>query len=178
MSNPPQPTSASTRVLVAFATRMGGTEGIATMIGDELRSRGLQVDVRPAGEVRDVDPYQVVVLGSALYARRWRRDAVRFLRRHRGALQGRTVRLFQSGPCGKDAAQPDQPEPAVVRRLRTTIDADPPVTFGGVLDPATARGFVAKRMAQGELAGDFRDPARIRRWAADLASTCTSAART
>jgi menaquinone-dependent protoporphyrinogen oxidase len=109
------------------------------------------------------------VLGSALYTRRWRPDAVRFLKRHAGALRGREVWLFQSGPCGPDAEDPDQPEPANVARLRAAIDAEPPVTFGGVLDPATARGFLARRMARGELAGDFRDTDRIRRWAARIA---------
>ena len=163
-----------TRVLIAFATKMGATAGIAATIAEELRAHGLRVDVAAAADVNDIGPYQVVVVGSALYMRRWRPDAVRFLRRHAAALQRRTVRLFQSGPCGKDAVDPDQPEPANVRRLRGDIGADTPITFGGMLDPATARGFLAKRLARGELAGDFRDQDRVRQWAASIAESETS----
>ena len=160
------PTSPVADVLVAYATKMGGTAGIAAIIGEELRDHGMAVDVRPAADVDSVGGYRIVVVGSALYGRRWRRDAVRFLRRHAGPLSARSVWLFQSGPCGPDAEHPDQPEPGNVARVRRAIGADPPITFGGVLDPATARGFLARRTARGELAGDFRDPARIRRWTA------------
>jgi menaquinone-dependent protoporphyrinogen oxidase len=155
-------------VLVAYATKMGGTAGIAEIVARELRDHGMAVDVRPVADVHDLGGYRIVVLGSALYMRRWRPEAVRFLRRHSGPLCAVAVWLFQSGPCGPDAAHPDQPEPGNVARLRAAIGADPPITFGGVLDPATARGFLARRMARGELAGDFRDPARIRRWAAGI----------
>jgi menaquinone-dependent protoporphyrinogen oxidase len=174
---PPAPTPDSTRpaVLVAYATKMGGTAGIADMIADELRLRGLSAVARPASDVGDISGYEIVVLGSALYMRRWRSDAVRFLRRHRRTLRERTLLLFQSGPCGRDAAEPDQPEPANVRRLREALDADAPVTFGGRLDPVHAVGFIARRMAVGELAGDYRDEESIRRWAADIAACSASA---
>ncbi len=163
------PGGATADVLVAYASKMGGTAGIAATVAEELRARGAAVDVLPAVDVTSVEGYRTVVLGSALYMRRWRPDAVRFLRRHARALRGRDVWLFQSGPCGPDAAHPDQPEPAAVARLRRALDAEPPITFGGVLDPATAQGFLARRMARGELAGDFRDDERIRGWAARVA---------
>lgn len=155
-------------VLVAYATKMGGTAGIAAIVAQELRARGMAVDMRPVADVDNVGGYRIVVVGSALYMRRWRPEAVRFLRRHAGSLRGRSVWLFQSGPCGQDAVHPDQPEPGNVARLRAAIGADPPITFGGVLDPTTAKGFLARRMARGELAGDFRDPERIREWAAGI----------
>jgi menaquinone-dependent protoporphyrinogen oxidase len=58
-----------------------------------------------------------------------------------------------------------------VRRLRGRIPSSAPITFGGVLDLSTARGFLARRMAQGDLAGDYRDPDRIRAWADRIAGT-------
>ncbi|MCU1631205.1 MAG: flavodoxin [Pseudonocardia sp.] len=159
-------------VLVVHASKAGGTAGIAALIANELRAQGLSVHVAPATDVDHLAGYRSVVLGSALYMRRWRPEAVRFLRRHAVMLRGRPVWLFQSGPCGPDAAEQAEagvPEPANVRRLREGVDAEAPITFGGVLDPASARGFVAKRMARGGLAGDFRDPERIRRWARSIA---------
>lgn len=161
-------------VLVAYASKHGATAGIATTIGDELRAHGLRVDVRPAAEVDDVGGYRIVVLGSAVYLGRWRPEAVAFLRRHTDALRGREVRLFQSGPCGPDAAT-QQAEPGRVRRLRTGIDTGPPVTFAGRLDAGS--GVLARWMARGALGGDFRDPELIRSWARDIAaSTDPSAA--
>ena len=55
------------KVLVAYATRHGATGGIAERIGSTLRQRGLDATVRPAAEVRDVDPYDAFVIGSAAY---------------------------------------------------------------------------------------------------------------
>ncbi|MFR9802425.1 flavodoxin domain-containing protein [Pseudonocardia sp. RS010] len=164
-------------VLVVHASRHGGTAGIAVVVADELRAQGLTVDVATAADASADDVslagYRAVVLGSALYAGRWRRDAVRFLRRHAVMLRGRQVWLFQSGPCGPGAgrrAEAGEPEPTVVRRLREDVDAAPTVTFGGVLDPATARGFPARRMARGELGGDYRDDDRVREWARTVAA--------
>jgi menaquinone-dependent protoporphyrinogen oxidase len=163
-------------VLVVHASKSGGTAGIATILAEELRAHGLQVDVATAADASADDVslagYRAVVLGSALYAGRWRHDAVRFLHRHAVMLRGRQVWLFQSGPCGPDAdiqAEQGMPEPARIRRLREDIDTDAPVTFGGVLDPATARGL-GRWMARGELAGDHRDPERIRGWARTIAA--------
>jgi menaquinone-dependent protoporphyrinogen oxidase len=171
MSTPDKPEDAAgADVLVAFASKMGGTAGIAEMIAEELRAHGLRVDVMPTADVDAIGGYRAVVLGSGLYMRRWRAEAVRFLRRHQGELRGTRVWLFQSGPCGPAAAEPAAPEPGAVRRLRSRADIEAPETFGGRLDPASARGWLARRMASGELAGDFRDPLRIRRWAAGIAA--------
>jgi len=152
-------------VLVAYATKMGSTKEIADRIGATIAAAGLDVTVLPAREVRDVG-YDAVVLGSALYARRWRPEAVRFLKRHRAALAGRPLWLFHSGPCGPDAATP-QPTPAKVRRL-TGVEA---VSFGGRLEAATAQGFLARKMATGPTAGDFRDWNQIQTWATGIATT-------
>ena len=130
------------KVLVAYATRTGATAGIAEVIGDELRRRGHEVDVRDVAQVGDIGEYHVLILGSELYARRWRRSAVRFLRRHADELRRRQVWLFHSGPLGpdKDTAQA---MPGNVGRLVRRIGATPPVTF----------------------AADFRDWDRVRNWA-------------
>jgi menaquinone-dependent protoporphyrinogen oxidase len=54
-----------------------------------------------------------------------------------------------------------------VQELLERIGARGHVTFGGRL-PADAKGFPASAMAKTR-AGDWRDPERIRGWAADVA---------
>ena len=154
----------SSRVLVAYASVMGATAGIAEAIGDELRQRGDKVDVADVAAVTSIDDYDVVIVGSALYARRWRRPAVRFLRRYAAGLADKQVWTFHSGPVGPDK-ETIESTPGNVRRLLDRIGAVEPVTFAGRLEPATARGFLARRLATGELSGDFRDWALIRDWA-------------
>src|SRR5438477_3803419 len=89
--------SVSQRVLVAYGTKFGSTAEIAEAIGTTLRVAGLEVDVKRAGQVGSLEPYRAVVLGSAVYVTRWRRDAMRLLRRER-ELKQREVWLFSSGP--------------------------------------------------------------------------------
>jgi menaquinone-dependent protoporphyrinogen oxidase len=156
-------------VLVAYATRSGGTRDIATVIGEQLTAAGMQVTVSDVGQVRTFDGYDAAVVGSAVYTGRWRADAVELLARQ--ADDGRPIPawLFQSGPCGEAAADP-VPAPKRVRLLADRLGTAAPTTFGGRLEPATARGFLARRLAAGPLAGDFRDFPRVRRWADAIAT--------
>lgn len=169
----PRPTT----LLVAYAGRMGGTRGIAAAIAEELTDAGLDVTLLDAADVESVDRFDAVVLGSSLYAGRWRHDAVAVL----GLLAERAREvgsvptwLFQSGPCGEGASTEQVEPPRKVLRYADKIGADHPVTFGGRLDPETATGFIAKRMATGSLAGDFRDFDRVRAWAQSIADSLTA----
>ena len=42
-------------ILVAFGSKRGGTEGLATWVADGLRQEGFMVDVIPARAAHDVD---------------------------------------------------------------------------------------------------------------------------
>jgi menaquinone-dependent protoporphyrinogen oxidase len=158
----------SRHVLVAYATKMGATAEIAEAIGAELREHGLQVEVRNVGDVASMADYDAVIVGSAIYIRRWRPEAVRFLRKHAGELSDRNVWLFHSGPVGPDKGQ-EQGLPSNVGRLAQRIGAEPVMTFAGRLEPATAKGFLARRLARGDLATDSRDWPLIKNWAAGIA---------
>lgn len=156
-------------VLVIYASKAGATREIAEAIAAQLRETGLSVDLYPAERAPNPDGYRAVVLGSAVYLRRWRRAALSYLRRHAAVLRGLPVWLFQSGPCGA-AATAAIPTPRAVRRLIDRTDAYEPTTFGGRLDPGRAGGLLARWLSSSdELRGDYRDWVAIRRWARGIA---------
>ena len=161
------------RVLIAFGSRNGGTADIARWIAAAMEADGLDVVVRPAGNVRSVAAFDAVVLGGALYANRWHADARRFVRRHARRLRGRPVWLFSSGPL--DASADDHEIPAVrgVQELLTRVGARGHYTFGGRLT-SDAKGFPAHAMAK-KHAGDWRDPDHIRRVANEIADALVPA---
>jgi len=162
-------------VLVAYGTRNGSTGGIARMIAATLRDEGLAVQDRPAAQVCAVDCYDAVILGGALYAGRWHRDAVRFTRRHAAALRQRPVWLFSSGPLDDSADAGALPAVHGVGAAMARTHATGHVTFGGQLT-GEARGFLARAMVRGGKGGDFRDRRQIEEWSRSLAGQLRAAA--
>jgi menaquinone-dependent protoporphyrinogen oxidase len=156
-----------TRAVVAFAGKMGSTRGIAEAVGEELRRRGLTVDVWDVRAVASVEDYDAVVLGTAVYAGRWRPEAARFLKRNIAELTKRSVWLFENGWIGKRPQDPTATSGG--RRRALQIGAASPTVFGGRLDPAEATGPIDRMVAKGQL-GDFRNWDEIRAWAATIAA--------
>lgn len=151
------------RILVAYGSTRGGTEGLAHMVANGLREKDCTVEVLPAGKVQSIDGYDAVVVGGALYASRWHRAARRFVRRHAAELRARPVYFFSSGPLDDSAAKGEIPPVKGVAALMLRADARGHVTFGGRLSQH-ARGFPASAMAK-KVAGDWRDPVQVRAWA-------------
>lgn len=81
------------KILVAYATNAGSTAEVAEAIRDELASQGTVVHLHPMSEVASVDEYSAVVVGAPMIAG-WHRDALRFIRRHQGALSKMPVAYF------------------------------------------------------------------------------------
>lgn len=89
------------RILVAYATKYGATAEIAEKIGEVLVQAGFPLDVLPVHQVGSLNSYRAVILGSAVYIGRWRREAARFLKANERILAERLVWLFSSGPTGE-----------------------------------------------------------------------------
>jgi menaquinone-dependent protoporphyrinogen oxidase len=159
------------KVLIAYGSKRQGTTGIADVIAAELRRRGLSADLADAGEVPSIDGYDAVVVGGALYAMRWHRDARRFVKRFTKQLRARPVFFFSSGPLDDSAAEQEIPPTRQVRKLMKRVGAREHRTFGGRLLP-DAEGFPAAAMAK-DRAGDWRDEDDERRWADHLVDVLT-----
>ncbi|HYB85445.1 MAG TPA: flavodoxin domain-containing protein [Streptosporangiaceae bacterium] len=161
------------RVLVSAASMHGSTAEIARAIGQELGERGLIVTLATPGEVRSVDDYDAVIIGSAVYVGHWLDQAIDLIERCRDALAARQVWLFSSGPVGDPSgkrAQAMRKDPVELAGLRAATYARDHRMFAGKLDrKVLTRPQRAALLVFRGLEGDFRDWAEIREWAGSIA---------
>lgn len=155
-------------VLVAYGSKHGSTAEIAEAITAALRETGLDADCREADDVKSLDRYDAVVLGSAVYIRRWRGSARRFLRRHADALAARPFWVFSSGPVGEpandEAASRWLEPPRVINRVEE-LGAREHVVLGG----RAPLGSTMEQSTPPEFR-DRRDWDEIRAWAQRIAA--------
>jgi menaquinone-dependent protoporphyrinogen oxidase len=153
------------RILVAYASKHGSTREIAETIAERLGELGAEVRATPAAEVSGVGAFDAVVLGSALYAGSWMKEAVEFVHGNAALLADRPAWLFSSGPLGDDV-QDDEEQPRQLAELRSLIGPREHVVFFGAMD-RTRLGFGERMMVKAVKApdGDFRDWEAIKAWA-------------
>ena len=159
------------RVLVTAATRHDATQEIAAAIGAGLTRREVDADVREITTIRDLEGYDAVVLGSAVYVGRWMRPALGFVATHRAALRARPVWLFSSGPLGPPTQPVPVTDPADLAEVVEMSGARAHRLFPGRLD--RERLGAAERMlvrAAGAPYGDERDWEAIDAYAAEIAA--------
>lgn len=159
-------------VLVAYASKRGSTAEIAETVAATLRREGLGVCLERVEDVESLEPYDALVIGSAVYMKRWRGDARHFVKKHRKALRQIPFWVFSSGPVGDPSN--DQTEwteaPKIVARVEELGCRDH-VVFGGRL-PADPRNFMERAMVEGTPREyrDRRDWTQIRAWAHQIAT--------
>jgi len=162
------------KVLVAYATRLGSTRGIADRIADRLTSRGIDATVAEAQSVDDLRGVDGVVLGSAVYAGQLLDAAIEFVHRNREPLTVRPVWLFCSGPVGRLGTSFEPTAPSAIRDLARLLNARDTRVFAGALDRRTidraafgfGERFIAKRFVP---EGDYRNWDAIDAWADEIA---------
>jgi menaquinone-dependent protoporphyrinogen oxidase len=164
-------------VLVAYASKRGSTAEIAETIAATLRREGLGVCLERAEDVQSLDRYDAVVLGSAVYMKRWRGDARHFLKKHRKALKQMPFWVFSSGPVGDPSNDnPEWTEPPKIVEKVEELGGREHVVFGGCL-PAEPQGLMEGTMVEGtpKEFRDRRDWATIRAWASQIAVALVAA---
>lgn len=149
-------------VLVAYASRHGGTRGIAESIAAELEICGHRAMFSDVSRVASLDGIDAVVLGSGVYVGRWLPAAREFMQVHQAELSAMPVWLFSSGSLG------DQPtlEPTEVAGYTMIANVIDHTVFPGCLDTRNL-GIGERLMSRvvGAPSGDYRDWAEIRAWA-------------
>lgn len=161
-----------TRVLVAYASKHGSTAEIAEVVAQTLRDDGLDADCRDAGDVRSLDDYDAVVLGSAVYMKRWRGEAKHFLRHFDDELAALPFWVFSSGPVGdpgKDNAGWAEPPRQIARSEALGVREH--VVFGGRV-PADPHGPAQRGMVKNTPPEfqDRRDWDEIHSWSGRIAT--------
>jgi menaquinone-dependent protoporphyrinogen oxidase len=155
------------RVLVAYASKAGSTAEVAGAIGRRLAATGLAVDVRRARNVRSVDGYAAVIVGSAIRAGRWLSEASAFVERHREALAQRKTAFFTlCMTLHQDTPEHRERVAAYLKPVREILEPDEIEFFAGKMDYrklALVPRLIVKGMNVPE--GDFRNWDAIGAWA-------------
>jgi menaquinone-dependent protoporphyrinogen oxidase len=125
----------------------------------------LSVEIRPVGEVGDLEEYAGVVLGGAIYMGRWHRDARAFARHFADELSELPVAVFALGPID-DVPEHRAGSEKQFRSALRKLPFEPVATglFGGVVDPRKLH-FPFSHMP----AADVRDWDAVRAWALAVA---------
>jgi len=172
------------RVLIAYASRYGSTQGIAERIAAALRRNGIEATVASARQAGDPVGYDAAVIGSAIYMFHWMKQATKFVRRNSKALATRPVWLFSIGPLGNKAQDAQGRdfceilEPKEIAEFKWTVKPREHRVFFGAMD-GSKLGFwhrlVYKLPANRDGAlfpnGDFRNWGEIDAWAGSIAQT-------
>ena len=155
------------RVLVTAASKHGATAEIADVVAGVLEDAGLHVDRCAPSNITDLTPYDAVVVGSAVYAGRWVREATALLDRLGDQLAARPLWVFSSGPLGDPPTPTGLPPVAdtAVARLRPRDHR----AFAGALD-REGLSLAERAVVRAVRApyGDFRDWDAVREWAVSI----------
>jgi menaquinone-dependent protoporphyrinogen oxidase len=155
------------KVLVAYASRHGSTQGIAERIASALRANHVDAIALPVEAVRDADGYDGYVIGSAVYATHWLGPVKSFVHRHRVVLKRHPVWLFSSGPLSNEPSELAEAAPRDIADIERDIEARGHVVFAGAWDrDAKPIGLLEKAMSVIPAARDALPAADYRDWSA------------
>ena len=166
--------------LVVYASKHGATQGIAERIATKLGEAGQEAEARPVEAVDELTSYEAFVVGSAVYAGHWQKEASAFVQRNRTVLASRPVWVFSSEPLGTEATDGKgrdltvAAEPKEMAEFEGAIGPKGHRVFFGALDPGKL-GFSERAIRKLPAArtmlpeGDFRDWTEIDTWASNIA---------
>jgi len=159
------------KALVAYATWAGSTEEIAEGIAKILRDPSMDIEVKPVREVKSLDGYDAVILGTPIRMGRPHPDIKRFVVGYKKELPNLKLAFFVA--ClnmSEDNLQNRIQTEGYLKPLYSAAPGIKPVStglFAGVMDATKLKGFWRFVMAR-TLQGDFRCWEKINTWAEAL----------
>lgn len=161
------------RILVAYATKCGSTAEIATAITEILCAGGLSAELIRANNVKSLEGYQGIVLGTAIYMGSPLKEASNFIEKFSSQMADFPFAIFDVCLTMKEATPENQR--IALDYLKSISEVIPPIktgAFSGRIDlaslPPLYRLF-AQSDSEGILAeGDYRDWKAIGDWAEAL----------
>jgi menaquinone-dependent protoporphyrinogen oxidase len=168
-------------ILIAYASKYGSTTQIAENIALRFKKAGLEPKLMTAGDIRSLDGYSAAVVGSAVYAGNWLKEASDFLAKFKQELSLKPVWFFSAGPTGNGNPVEQMKGwrfPQALQPLADSIHPRDIAFFHGTLDMEKLR-FAEKLIVRAlkAPAGDFRDWEKINTWADSIAHALKSSGR-
>jgi len=172
------------KVLIAYASMHGSTGEVADALAKDLCAAGASVDIRLVENVKDLSPYQAVVMGSAIRSDRWLPEANEFVAGHRSILSNLPTAYFLTClTLANPSAEIRTKVQSFLDPVREEFPEVKPVStglFAGVLDynkygTAIKAVMKYKMWTKGVEEGDYRDWRVIHAWANQLKSAFLSA---
>jgi menaquinone-dependent protoporphyrinogen oxidase len=158
--------------LVTYASRAGSTMEIARVIAMELENRNLSVDICPIKQVKSLEGYSHVVIGSAVRMGTPLPEVTQFITDNQSSLAKTPFALFAVylQNDGEDEAS-RKARLAYLDPIRNLISPQYEAFFTGVYDP-TKVSFVEGLMGKSvhTPVGDFRNWSAIKGWGQSIFS--------
>ncbi len=131
------------KTLLVYGTRYGATASTAEEIAKVLQGEGFDVKVVNAKEekIKDISPYDLIIVGSGMQMGKWTGEAQDFLKRFQKELSQKKVAVFAS--TMKSVPEREGKQDDLKKERKMSIDdivakynLNPLSTgfFGGVLD--------------------------------------------
>jgi menaquinone-dependent protoporphyrinogen oxidase len=165
------------KILVAYASEFGTTGEVAEVIGEILCQEGNTVESKWINNVKNLNNYDAVIIGSAIQYNRWMPEATEFVTANQNILSKLPVAYFFTClALSLQAGKGEKQAMAYSDKLYSLVPQVKPLSvgrFAGVLD--YSKMFFFSRLIfkvilsiLGVQEGDYRDWEAIRLWAKSM----------
>ncbi len=166
----------SKKILIAYGSFSGSTAETAEFIGKKLSEKGMQADVKPVNKIKSLEGYDGVIIGSAVVMGKIKSSVVKFVSANKGALSKVPVGYFlvcltmqkDTPENRKTASGYLQPVSSVVKPVSEGLFPGK-VDFKKLPFPMSLLTLMPA-FKEGVPEGDFRDWAKMEKWAREMSS--------